>query len=120
GTERTNYSGTCNTVTCLREFKLRRLHGGALLSAPGIFPLSNIFGPCFLSTADPLSLLLPVSFTCLRLLTFHFCNPLPDIFLVFLALLLHLFLVQHSLPPFCSPPCFAFNMILSRLRLLGV
>ena len=107
-------------LTCLRECKLPGLHGGALLSAPGIFPLPNSLGPCFLSMAGPLSLLLPISFTCLRLLTFHFCNPLPDIFLVFLALLLHLFLAQHSLPPFCSPPCFAFNVILSLLRLLGV
>ena len=31
------------------------LHGGALLSAPGIFSLPNSFRPCFLSTAAPLA-----------------------------------------------------------------
>ena len=107
-------------LTCLRECKLPGLHGGALLSAPGIFPLPNSFGPCFLSTADPLSLPLPVSFTLLRLVTFHFFNSLLDIFLVFLALLLHLFFVQHSLPLLCSPPCLTLNVVLILLRLLGV
>ena len=107
-------------LTCLRESEMWRLNDTDLLSAPRILPLPNSLGPRLLRTAGPLSLLLPVSFTCLCLLTFHFCNPLPDIFLVFLAFLLHLFLVQHSLPPFCSPPSFLFNVILSFLRLLGV
>ena len=38
------------------------LHGGALLSAPGIFSLPNSFRPCFLSTAGPLSLHLPIRY----------------------------------------------------------
>ena len=57
------------------------LYVGALLSALGIFSLPNSFMPCFLSTAGPLSLPLPVSFTFFCLLTFHFCNPLLNLFL---------------------------------------
>ena len=38
-------------LTCLRKCKMSGLHGGALLSAPGIFSLPNNFRPCFLSTA---------------------------------------------------------------------
>src|SRR6185437_5583150 len=96
------------------------LHGGALMSAPGIFSLHNSFRPCFLSTAGPLSLPLPISFTFLCLLTFHFCNLLLNLFLVFLVLLLHLFFMQHSLPPLCSPPCLTLHVVLILLRLLGV
>src|SRR6185437_241197 len=96
------------------------LHGGALLSAPGIFSLPNSFRPCFFSTADPLSLPLPISFTFLCLLTFHFCNPLLNLFLVFLALLLHLFFMQHLLPSLCSPHCLTLHVVLILLRLLGV
>src|SRR6185312_4515451 len=96
------------------------LHGDALLSAPGIFSLPNSFRPCFLSTAGPLSLPLPVSFTFLCLLTFYFCNPLLNLFLMFLALLLHLFFMQHSLPPLCSSPYLTLNVVLILLRLLGV
>ena len=110
----------CLNLTRLRKCKLPGLRGGALLRAPGIFSFSNSFRPCFLSTPGPLSLPLPISFTFLCLLPFNFCKPLPNIFLVFLALLLHLFLMQHSLPPFRSPPCFALNVFLSFGRLLRV
>src|SRR6185437_9173786 len=96
------------------------LHGGALLSGPGIFSLPNSFRPYFLTTAGPLSLPPPISFTFLCLLTFHFCNPLLNLFPVFLALLLHLFFMQHSLPPLCSPPCLTLHVVLILLRLLGV
>ena len=54
------------------------------------------------------------------LLTFHFCNPLLNLFLVFLALLLHLFFMQYSLPPLCSPPYLMLHVVLILLRLLGV
>ena len=91
------------------------LHDGALLSAPGIFSLPNSFRPCFLSTAGPLSLPLPVSFTFFCLLTFHFCNPLLNLFPIFLALL-YLFFMQHSLPPLCSPPCLTLHVVLILLR----
>src|SRR6185437_6534613 len=107
-------------LTCLRKCKMPELHGGALLIAPGIFSLPNSFRPCFLSTAGPLSLPLPISFTFLCLLTFHFCNSLLNLFLVFLALLLHLFFMQHSLPPLCSPPYLTLHVVLILLRLLGV
>ena len=110
----------CLNLTHLRKCKLPGLRGGALLRAPGIFSLSNSFRPYFLCTPGPLSLPLPISFTFLCLLPFNFCKPLPNIFLVFLALLLHLFLVLHSPPPFCNPPCFTLNVVLVLLRLLGV
>src|SRR6185369_14289225 len=73
-----------------------------------------------LRTAGPLSLSLPISFTLLRLPTFHVCKPLLDLFFIFLALLLYFFLLQHSLPPFRSPPCFTLNVFLSFGRLLRV
>ena len=106
--------------TCLREYEIRTLNDTDLLSAPRILPLPNSLGPRLLRTAGPLSLPLSISFTLLRLLTFHICEPLLDLFFIFLALLLHFFLLQHSLPPFRSPPCFAFNVFLSFGRLLRV
>ena len=107
-------------LTCLREYEIRTLHDSHLLSAPRILPLPNSLGPRLLRTAGPLSLPLPISFTLLRLPTFHICEPLLDLFFIFLALLLYFFLLQHSLPPFRSPPCFAFNVFLSFDRLLRV
>ena len=100
-------------LTCLREYEIRTLNDSDLLSAPRILPLLNSLGPRLLRTADPLSLSLHISFTLLRLPTFHICEPLLDLFFIFLALLLHFFLLQHSLPPFRSPPCFALNVFLS-------
>ena len=107
-------------LICLRESEMRRLNDTDLLSAPRILPLPNSLGPCLLRTAGPLSLSLPISFTLLRLPMFHICKPLLDLFLIFLALLLHFFLVQHSLPPFRSPPCFALSVLLSFRGLLHV
>ena len=107
-------------LTCLREYEIRILNESDLLSAPRILPLPNSLGPRLLRMAGPLSLPLPFSFTLLHLLTFHICKPLLDLFLIFLALLLHFFLLQHSLPPFCSPPCFALNVFLSFGRLLRI
>ena len=107
-------------LPCLRECKMLGLYGTTLLSAPRIFALSNCFGPGFLRMASPLSLSLPVSFTFCRRLTIHLLYPLADLFLIFLALLLLLFLLHHSLPTFRSPPCLLFNIVLSLLRLLGV
>ena len=107
-------------LICHRESEMRRLNDTDLLSAPRILPLSNSLGPRLLRTACPLSLPLPISFTLLRLPTFHICEPLLDLFFIFLALLLHFFLLQHSLPPFRSPPCLALNVFLSFGRLLRV
>ena len=107
-------------LTCLREYEIRTLHDSHLLSAPMILSLPNSLGSRLFRTAGPFSLSLPISFTLLRLPTFHFCEPLLDLFFIFLALLLHFFLLQHSLPPFRSPPCFAFNVFLSFGRLLRV
>ena len=76
-------------LTCLREYEIRTLNDSDLLSAPKILPLLNSLGPRLLRTADPLSLSLPISFTLLRLPTFHICEPLLDLFFIFLALLLH-------------------------------
>src|SRR6185436_18261647 len=76
-------------LTCLREYEIRTLHDSHLLSAPRILPLPNSLGPCLLRTAGPLSLPLPISFTLLRLPTFHICEPLLNVFFIFLALLLH-------------------------------
>ena len=106
-------------LTCLREYEIRTLHDSHLLSAPRILPLPNSLGPRLLRTAGPLSLPLPISFTLLRLPTFHICEPLLDLFFIFLALL-HFFRLQHSLPPFRSPPCFALNVFLSFGGLLRV
>ena len=106
-------------LPCLRKCKMPRLHGTSLLSAPRIFALSNCFGPGFIRTACPLSLSLPVSFTFRRRLTIHLLHPLTDIFLLFLALLLLLFLVLHSAPTFCSPP-YLFHKVFCLLRLHGV
>ena len=89
-------------LTCLREYEIRTLHDSHLLSAPRILPLPNSLGSRLLRTAGPLSLPLPISFTLLRLPTFHICEHLLDLFFIFLALLLHFFLLQHSLPPFRS------------------
>src|SRR6185312_5415067 len=102
-------------LTYLREYEIRTLHDSHLLSAPMILPLPNSLGPRLLRTAGPLSLPLPISFTLLRLPTFHICEPLRDLFFIFLALLLYFFLLQHSLPP-----CFALNVFLSFGRLLLV
>ena len=107
-------------LTCFRESEMSGLNGGDLLSALKILHLPNSIRPHLLCMACPLSLPLPTSFTLLRLLTLHLYNPLPDLLLVFLALLLLLFLVKHSLPPFRSPPRFALNVFLSFLRLLCV
>src|SRR6185437_4845531 len=107
-------------LTCLREYEIRTLNDSDLLSAPKILPLPNSLGPRLLRTAGPLSLPLPISFTLLRLPTFHICEPLLDLFFIFLALLLHFFLSQHSLPPFRSPLCFVLNVFLSFGRLLRV
>src|SRR6185436_2346639 len=107
-------------LTCLREYEIRTLHDSHLLSAPRILPLPNSLGPRLLRTAGPLSLPLPISFTLLRLPTFHICEPLLDLFFIFLALLLYFFLLQHSLPPFRSPPCFAVHVFLNFGRLLCV
>ena len=63
-------------LTCLREYEIRTLHDIHLLSAPRILPLPNSLGSRLLRTAGPLSLPLPISFTLLRLPTFHFCEPL--------------------------------------------
>src|SRR6185295_7242487 len=107
-------------LTCLREYEIRTLQDSHLLSAPRILPLPNSLGHRLLRTAGPLSLPLPISFTLLRLPTFHICDPLLDLFFIFLALLLHFFLLQHSLPPFRSPPYLALNVFLSFGRLLHV
>src|SRR6185437_3496778 len=100
--------------------KIPGLHGTTLLSAPRIFTLANCFGPGFLRTTCPLSLSLPVSFTFCRRLTIHLLHPLTDIFLLFLALLLLLFLMLHSMPTFRSPPCLLFHKVLCLLRLHSV
>ena len=71
-------------LTCLREYEIRTLNDSDLLSAPGILPLPNSLGPRLLRTAGPLSLPLPISFTLLRLPTFHICEPLLDLFFIFL------------------------------------
>ena len=107
-------------LTCLREYEIRILNDTYLLSAPSILPLPNSLRPRLLRTAGPLSLPLPISSTLLRLPTFHICESLLDLFFIFLALLLHFFLLQHSLLPFRSPPCFALNVFLSFGRLLRV
>ena len=107
-------------LTCLREYEIRTLNDSDLLSAPRILPLPNSLGPRLLHTAGPLSLPLPFSFTILLLPTFHICEPLLDLLFIFLTLLLHFFLLQHSLPPFRSTPCFALNVFLSFGRLLRV
>ena len=107
-------------LTCLMEYEIRTLNDSDLLSAPRILPLPNSLGPRLLRTAGPLSLPLPISFTLLRLPTFHICEPLLDLFFIFLALLLYFFFLQHSLPPFCSPPCFVLNVLLSFRGLLRV
>ena len=106
-------------LPCLRECKIPGLHGTTLLSAPWIFALPNCFEPGFLCTACPLSLSLPVSFT-VGHLTILLLPPLADLFLLFLALLLLLFLVLHSVPTFCIPPCLLFHKVLFLLRLHGV
>ena len=62
-------------LTCLRESEMRRLNGADLLSTPRILPLHNSLGPRLLHTAGPLSLPLPISFTLLRLPTFHLASP---------------------------------------------
>ena len=85
-------------LTYLREYEIRTLHDTHLLSAPRILPLLNSLGPRLLRTAGPFSLPLPFSFTLLRLPTFHIGEPLLNLFFIFLALLLHFFLLQHSLP----------------------
>ena len=107
-------------LTCLRESEIQGLNDADLLSTPRILPLPNSLGPRLLRTAGPLSLPLPISFTLLRLPTFHICEPHLDLFFIFLALLLHFFLLQHSLPPSRSPPCLALNVFLSFGRLLRV
>src|SRR6185369_8297459 len=107
-------------LPCLMEYKMSGLHDTTLLSAPRIFALPNCFGPGFLRTACPLSLSLPVSFTFGRRLTIHLLHPLADLFLLFVALLLLLFLVLHSAPTFYSPPCLLFHKIFCLLRLHGV
>ena len=107
-------------LICLRESEMRRLNDTDLLSVARILPLPNSLGPRLLRTAGPLSLPLPISFTFLCLPTFHIYEPLLDLFLIFLALLLHFFLVQHLLPPFRSPPCFALNVLLSFQGLLRI
>src|SRR6185369_10267529 len=99
-------------LPCLMECKMPGLHGTTLLSAPRIFALPNCFGPGFLRTACPLSLSIPVNFTFGRRLTIHLLHPLADLLL--------LFLVLHSTPTFCSPPCFLFHNVLCLLRLHGV
>ena len=107
-------------LTCLMKYKIRTLNDSDLLSAPMILPLPNSLGPRLLRPAGPFLLPLSISFTLLRLPTFHICEPLLDLFFIFLALLLYFFLLQHSLPPFRSPPCFAFNVFLSFGRLLRI
>src|SRR6185436_1659143 len=97
------------------ECKMLGLHGTTLLSAPRIFALPNYFGPGFLRTACPLLLSLPVSFTFRRRLTIQLLHPLADLFLLFPALLLLLFLVLHSAPTFCSPLCLLFHKVLCLL-----
>ena len=76
-------------LTCLREYEIRTSKDSDLLSAPRILHLPNSLGPRLLRTAGSLSLHLPISFTLLRLPTFHICEPLLDLFFIFLALLLH-------------------------------
>ena len=61
-------------LTCLKEYEIRTLNDSDLLSAPRILPLPNSLGPRLLRTAGPLSLPLPISFTFLCLVTFHFCT----------------------------------------------
>ena len=107
-------------LTCLMKYEIRTLNDSDLMSASMILPLPNSLGPRLLRTASPLSLPLPISFTLLRMPTFHICEPLLDLFFIFLALLLYFFLLQHSLPPFRSPPCFAVNVFLNFGRLLRV
>ena len=104
----------------LRECKMSGLHGTTLLSAPRIFAHPNCFGLDFLHTACPLSLSLPISFTFRRRLMIHLLYPLADLFLLFLALLLLLFLVLHSVPTFYSSPCLLFHKVFCLLRLHGV
>ena len=58
-------------LTCLMEYEIQTLNDSDLLSAPRILPLPNSLGPRLLRTAGPLSLPLPISFTLLRLPTFH-------------------------------------------------
>ena len=71
-------------LTYIRKYEIRTLHDSHLLSAPRILPLPNSLGSRLLRTAGPLSLPLPISFTLLRLPTFHFCEPLLDSSLSFL------------------------------------
>ena len=90
-------------LTCLREYEIRILNDIDLLSAPRILPLPNSLGARLLRTAGPLLLLLPISFMLLRLPTFHFCEPLLDLFFIFLALLLHFFPLTAFAATFPQP-----------------
>ena len=107
-------------LTCLREYEIRTLHDSHLLSAPRILPLPNSLGPRLLRTAGPLSLPLPISFTLLRLPMFHVCEPLLDLFFVFLALLLYFFPLAAFAATFPQPILLALNVFLSFGRLLRV
>ena len=98
-------------LTCLREYEIRILNDSDLLSAPMILPLPNSLGPRLLRTAGPLSLPLPISFTLLRLLMFHICEPLLDLFFIFLPLLLHFFPLAAFAATFPQPTLFRVQCV---------
>ena len=90
-------------LTCLIEYEIRTLNDSDLLSAPTILPLPNSLGPRLLRTTGSLSLPFSISFTLLRLPMFHICEPLLDLFLIFLTLVLHFFLSAAFAAIFTQP-----------------